>query len=361
MSTNTTALPRNRRILEARRLFETAMNGRRPDRLRAQAEVMETMTTSDFPILLGAAYDREMLAEYQGIAPVWQRYSARKIRPNFKPGKLIDLLGGRSELSKVAEAAEYPARPLSEAEFEFKVEKYGDRIPLTWEMLVNDELDAFTDLPSRLATAARETEDIVTARSLFNAAGTSVNTDFFKSGNGNAPGTAALTSENLEAALQGIATRTDSEGRPVVIASAALVVPPGLELTARRILNASEIRRQSGTGSGSTITVEPNYMRGAVDLVVNPWFTYVAPTLDDTWFVLPAPSSGRPALVTAFLRGNESPDLRVKADAGNRPGGGEVAAQDGSFDDDTVQYRVRHVTGSTTVIPTGAYASTPAG
>ena len=84
MSTNTTALPRHRRILEARRLFDRAMNGRGSDRLRAQAEVMETMTTSDFPILLGAAYEREMLAEYGQIAPVWQRYSRRVVRPNFK-------------------------------------------------------------------------------------------------------------------------------------------------------------------------------------------------------------------------------------------------------------------------------------
>ena len=226
-------------------------------------------------------------------------------------------------------------------------------------MLVNDELDAFRDLPTRLAQAARDTEDIVTARQLFNAGGTGVNTAFFKSANGNAPATDALTSENLEKGLQAIATRKDSEGRPIINAGTVLVVPPALEMTARRILNASEIRRQSGTGDGSTVTVEPNYMKGAVDLVVNPWFAYVAPTLTSTWFVLPAPNTGRPALATGFLRGHESPDLRVKADAGNRVGGGSVAPEEGSFDDDTVQYRVRHSTGSATVIPAGAFASKP--
>lgn len=349
----------NKRILEARRLFERAMNGRSTDRLRAQAEVMETMTTSDFPILLGAAYDREMLGEYTQIAPVWSKYSRRTVRPNFKKAKLVEILGGRAELDKVAQAAEYPARALDEAEYEFQVEKYGARIPLTWEMLVNDELDAFRDLPTRLAQAARDTEDIVTARQLFNTAGTSVNTDFFNTGNGNAPGTVALTSENLESALQSITTRTDSEGRPIINAGTVLVVPPALELTARRILNATEIRRQNGTGNGSTITVEPNYMRGAVTLVVNPWFAYVAPTLTDTWFVLPAPNTGRPALATGFLRGHESPDLRVKADAGNRAGGGSVAPEDGSFDDDTIQYRVRHVTGAAPLVPISTYASTP--
>src|SRR5690606_10307825 len=101
-----------------RRLFDRVMAGD----LRARADVMETMTTSDFPILLGAAYGREMLGEYTQIAPVWQRYSRRVVRPNFKKAKLAEILGGRAELDKVAQAAEYPARKLTEAEYEFAVE-----------------------------------------------------------------------------------------------------------------------------------------------------------------------------------------------------------------------------------------------
>jgi hypothetical protein len=62
--------------------------------------------------------------------------------------------------------------------------------------------------------------------------------------------------------------------------------------------------------------------------------------------------------VTGFLRGNEQPDLRVKNDAGNRVVGGSVAPEEGSFDDDTVQYRVRHSTGSSLVIPTGTFVAT---
>lgn len=351
--TDTTALPRNKRILEARKLFQRVLEGD----LRAKAELMETMTRSDFPILLGAAYGRELLAEYQAITPIWQSFSRKSTVADFRPKKLVELLGGRAGLDKVKEASEYKARGLTEAEHEFKVEKYGARLPLTWEMLVNDDLDAFSNAPQRLAIAARETEDIVTAQSLFNAGGTGLNTGFFKSANGNAPASVPLTADNLEAALQGISTKKDSDGRPVVLRGVVLVVPPQLEMTARRIIEASEIRR---TVDGVT-SIEPNYLRGVVRLVVNPWLPVVAAGFNKvatTWFVLPDPNGTRPALVTGFLRGYETPDLRAKADTGTRVGGGAIAPEEGSFDDDTIQYRVRHVTGSATVIPTETYVST---
>lgn len=351
MSTSTQT-GRNRRIVEARQTFQRALDGD----LRARAQVMETMTTSDFPILLGQAYGRELIQEYAGITPVWPSFAKRSVVADFKEKNLVELLGGRAGLTRVPEGSEYKARGVTEAKYPFKVEKYGDRIPLTWEMLVNDELDAFRDLPTRLGTAARETEDRNAASVLFNAAGTGLNTGFFKAGNGNAPGTAKLTSDALAGALTEISTRKDVDGRPIVVSGSVLMVPPALEIEARRILNASQIRRTVG----DTTTVEDNYLSGTVSLVVNPWLSVVntGANAGTAWFVLPSPSAPRPAVVAAFLRGNETPDLRVKADAGNRVGGGVVTPEEGSFDDDTVQYRVRHVNGAGTVIPTATYAST---
>jgi hypothetical protein len=346
-----TALPRNRRILEARATFQKVLDGD----LRARAEIMETLTTSDFPILLGAAYGREIIQEYQGIQPIWTQFARRTTVADFRPKKLVEILGGRAGLDKVGEATEYPARSVTEGEYEFKVEKYGTRFPLTWEMLVNDDLDAFRDAPQRLATAARETEDIVAVKSLVAADGNGVNTNFFKSANGNAPTALPLTDANLEAALTTISTKRDGDNRPIILAGAILMVPPALEMTARRILQATEIRRTSG----SVTTIEENFLAGVVRLVVNPWLSVVntGSKSATTWYVLPDPNAGRPAVVQAFLRGNETPDLRVKADAGNRAGGGAINPEEGAFDDDTIQYRVRHVLGSATVIPTATYVS----
>ena len=74
------------------------------------------------------------------------------------------------------------------------------------------------------------------------------------------------------------------------------------------------------------------------------------------WFVLPKPTTAaRPALAVAFLRGFETPDIRQKNERRWR---GRQRPTTGDFDDDSVRYRVRHVTGAATVDPIHTYAST---
>lgn len=327
----------NKRVLEARTLFQRAMDGD----LRARAQVQETLTTSDFPILLNAAFGRELQAEYAGIAPVWQAFASRMAVPDFRKRTLVDLLGGKAGLDRVKEGTEFPARTKTESSKEFSIEKYGARFPLTWEMFVNDDLGAFRTFASDLAIAARETEDRNAIRPLFNANGTGLNTSFFTGVAAPATG-ASLSLETLQAALEDISNRTDSDGRPVIMPRPVLMVPPSLSQTARNILNTTEIRetvgdievRRSGNGLDFTPT-----------LVVNPWLPIVGSKysgLGKTWFLLPEPSTSRKTLVSAFLTGYETPDLRVKADAGNRIGGGAISPEEGAFDDDTIQYRVRH-------------------
>lgn len=343
-----------KQVAEAFGLFDRALNGD----LHAKADVAESLTTSDFPVLLGQGYQRRLLAAYQAQAPVWQQYSTRTVVPNFKPQRLVQILGGARGLSRVAEATEYPARDLNEALYEFSVEKYGDRIPLTWEMVVNDELGVFRGIDQNLATAAVDTEGTVTASSFFNANRTGLNTQFFKSANGNAPESAPLTRASLQDAIQALSTKRDENDRPMVRPSMVLVVPPTLEYQAREILTASEIRTTDANG---TVSVSQNPIAGAVTLVVEPnLLLNTGAKAATTWFLLPAPNSARPAVVTGFLAGNEVPDLRVKADTGNRAGGGQIAPEQGSFDDDTIQYRARHVVGSALIDPTYTFVSTGA-
>lgn len=343
--------------LAARKLFESAANGS----YASIARVQEAMTTSDFPIMLGVSYGRELRTEYQGIAPVWQKFSARAENPDFRERALVDILGGIAGLEIVPEATEYPARSLDESEQKFRVRKRGAVIPLTWETFVNDDLGVFRDLPNRLAISARETEDIVTVDALLNPARTGVNTQFFRAANGNAPTALPLTRENVRAALAQIKSRKVTGDRPLTFGTEkpVLLVPQALEEKALQAVAAVTIRR---TESDGTVVEETNTLGSLVNVVVNPWLDVrnTGANAATTWFILPAPTAPRKGLVTAFLRGHGNPDLRVKSDAGARPGGGLVSPEEGSFNDDTVSYRVRHVTDASPLDPTLTYASTGA-
>lgn len=342
-------------ILEARQLFQSAMDGN----LRARADLQEALSTSDFPILLNASYAFELQGEYAGISPIWQTFSRRLKVKNFRPQKLVDIMGGRGALDLVKEASEYPARAADESEREFSVDKYGARFPLTWEMIKNDELNAFDNFPNRLATAAREMEDRLALYPLFNAG----RTDFsaFITARLASGANTALSMAALNTGFEAISSRIDEDDdRPVLTPGTILMVPPALEQTAKNIINTTEIRTGSNaTADGQVRRITGNGLTQTPTVVVNPWLPIVGrgvAAINSAWYLLPAPSeSVKPALGTAFMTGEDTPDLRVKSEAGNRVGGGAIAPEEGSFDDDTVQYRVRHVIGSTSLYDDAVY------
>lgn len=315
---------------------------------RGAIAVNEALSTSDlFRSVTGDVLDRELLARYTEVPAQWSQWARRTTVRNFKPKKLVDLLGGRTALDEVPELTEYPESDYDSNEYEISVKKFGRRFGYSWEASVNDDLDELRTIPESFAQAARITEDKAANALLVTAAG-APNPDFFNAGNSNAPVAQALTFENLAAAVTTVSTRTDSDGELVVPDQLILEVGPAQEMEARRIINATEIR----ITSGSRTTLEPNYLRGVITLVVNKRLPGLS------WYVLPAPNTGRPAFAVAFLVGHETPDLRQANEAGNRMGGGAVAPGEGSFNEDAVYYRVRHVVGGATVDPIHTFAAT---
>lgn len=370
---NRTLTPAYKRaLLEATHLFRDAMAGDRHKML----DLQEAFSTSDFPILFGDILSRELLPEYQAIAPVWTQFVRRTVVRDFRSHKLVDLIGGQGLLEEVGELDEYPAGRLDEAMYEFKVRKFGKRFALSWESLINDDLGGLQNLPNRLAVGARRSEDYLAAALFVSATGP--NPTFFSDtiqADPNQPnyhpydnlwtgdsvvgetGGRPLTTDSLALALEEIQTRRDSDNAPILIDGFILMVPPSLELTAQKILNTTEIRVTDEAGN---VLIMGNYLRGKVTPVVNPWLPVIDVSANSatTWYVLPVPSSPRPAGVLGFLRGHEVPDLRVKSSDSQRVGGGEVPASEGSFENDDIQYRVRAVNGGSGIDIAATLAST---
>lgn len=345
---------RRRAIVEAAGLWQRVMAGD----MRAAVQVREALSTSDlFVSASGDVLDRELLQAYTQLQAQWAGFATRTTVRNFKPKKMVDILGGRSSLDRVPELTAYPGAEYDTREFEIQVAKFGRQFGFSWEAMINDDLDELMTVPGRFAEAALLTEEIAALELIANTTTGAPNTAFFKdytgdtvAGPNTTPVAAVLNEANLQTAVETVRQRKDHEDNLVPVGRLVLVVGPAQEFTARRILNATELR----VTNGSRTSIEPNPLRGAVDLVVIDRLPGLA------WFLLPAPNQGRPALAVAFLRGFETPDIRQKAGAGQRIGGGQVASDDGDFDDDSVRYRVRHVTGAATVDPMHTYAATGA-
>ena len=127
-------------------------------------------------------------------------------------------------------------------------------------------------------------------------------------------------------------------------------------------MNATEIRALTGGGGTSAQgLVTANWMKNRVQLSVNPYLPVIASSNGNTsWYLFGSPSDGRPALELGFLEGHETPEIFMKSPNAQRVGGGEVNPFDGDFDNDSIQYKVRHVFGGTRLTNTGGEKSTVA-
>lgn len=350
---------RAKALTEAAELWERAWSGNK----MAAVVVNEALSTSDlFVSATGDMLDRELLAQYQDTTTSWQNFATRSNVRNFKPKKLVDIMGGRSVLDLVPELTEYPQTGYATHEYSIAAKKFGRRFGYSWEAGVNDDIDELRQIPSRFGAAASRTEDVAALEALVTVSTGAPLAAFFQSYDATEAGalgyaafdnsgTAALTSADLQTAITAISVRRDSEGNLVPAPTLVLMVGPALEFIANRILSATMVR----TTSGAKSVDEPNPLRGRVRLVVNPLL------VGNAWFLLPDPQSAvRPAVAVAFLVGYETPDLRVSAQTGTRVGGGAIAPTEGDFDIDGVWYRVRHVVGGANLDPIHTYGSTGA-
>lgn len=335
--------PMRKAMVEAKALLDAAYAG---DKL-ALIRVNEAITTSDlFKSATGEVLDRELLAQYEDIETQWTKFAARTTVKDFKPKRLVDLTRNRHGLSRVPEHSNYPLASTSASEKTIQVAKFGEQFGYTLEARINDDIGELQVVPNGWATQARYTEDDVALEQMASPTTGAPNTAFFKAGNNNI-GTGILNEANLQAAITVVTNKRDEDGRMIRSGPLQLVVGKALEITAERVLNADQIR----ITVGGTTTVERNPFKGKVTLTVLENLPGTA------WFVIPLPKAPRPAFYLAFLRGFETPDTRYKADQGKRIGGGDIPADDGSFNDDTIWFRVRHITGGTQGDPMFTYAS----
>lgn len=332
------------KLADAAEFMESIRTGRKPSYL-----FQEAMTTSDFPLLFGQIIDRQLLGNYKAFSASYNLYSKVDSVRDFRTVDRYYIDGAEGVLDAVPESAEYPNRVVAEGKYQFSVKKYGAVMPITWETRINDDLGALNDWPARLAKAAGRTVERLITMQYCDANGPSAANSFFVNGSGNdnlLTNNPVLTLENLQTAYQHLTSQVDTDGEPIWVEAAVLVVPPALAIQARNILGTIEHRI---TTAGNDVDIVKGNGLPNITLVVNPYIPIVTTTgtVGNTeWFLFASPGDSRPALVTGFLRGHESPELFMRAPNALRIGGGSVNPLDGDFATDAIDYKVRFVVGA---------------
>lgn len=353
-------------LTEAAELIADVLEGRRP-----AYHLQEAMTTSDFPNLFGDIIDRTLLGAYRETPQTYREYLKIAQVRDFRTVKRFKVDGGEAVLTKVREQTEYPEASLADGVYSYAVEKYGRRMPFSWEAMINDDLDALNDTPTRFGRAARRTEEKFATGLFVGASGpngtfySNANKNLINTTQGAATNNPALSIAGLQDALIVLSKMVDADGEPIAVDMVHLVVPPALMVQAMSILNATEIWTTSPLDGGATSREihGANWMKNMFTLHVNSYIPIIASSANGntSWFMFADPNTGRPAAEIGFLRGHEEPEVFMKSPNAVRVGGGDANPADGDFDTDTVEYKVRHVIGGTLEDPKASVASNGSG
>lgn len=325
--------------------------------------ISESQTTSDFPLLTGDVLDRMMLARFRSFPAGWR--SIFKVKNNlrdFRTVRRIAVDGMEGQWGQVPEAKEVNYGAMSETGYTYAPVKYARASQISFEALMNDDLDAFSELPDRLGRGGARTI-YKTLSSLY--IGTSgPNGTFYAGGNANVvTSNPVLSIAGLQTAWGILRNMRDTESEPIMVEAAWLEVPPSLEVTAMNIINAINVRATTVGGATNQEIEYSNWLGGSLKgVIVNPYIPIIASSANGntTWFLHADPTMGRPAFEAGFLSGFAEPQMYQKLSNTARVGGG-VDQMAGDFSTMSQEYKGVVAFGGALLSPKSSVASNGSG
>ncbi len=242
-------------------------------------------TASDFPHILAAVTNKTLRDAYEAAPRTFQPIARRATAADFKDMHRVQL-GEAPQLEKVNEAGEFKRGTIGEGKERYRVETWGKVIGITRQVIINDDLDAFTRVPSLFGTAAATLESDVVWGIVTSNPAMADGVALFHANHRNLAATGtALDVASLGKARAAMAKQTGLDGRTVLnIRPAFLVVPSSLELTAEQLIAqnlvpATPANVVPASIRSLSIIAEPRLdpASGAV-----PWYLFASPSAIDT-------------------------------------------------------------------------------
>ena len=242
-------------------------------------------TTSDFPHILAAVTNKTLRDAYEAAPRTFQPIARRATAADFKEMHRVQL-GEAPQLEKVNESGEFKRDTIGEGKERYRVETWGKIIGITRQVIINDDLDAFTRVPSLFGTAAATLESDVVWGIVTSNPNMADGVALFHANHKNLTATGtALDVANLGKARTAMAKQTGLDGKTVLnIRPAFLVVPSSLELTAEQMIAQNLVPATVANVVPASIRslaviAEPRLdpASGAV-----PWYLFASPSAIDT-------------------------------------------------------------------------------
>ncbi|WP_028579430.1 phage major capsid protein [Desulfogranum japonicum] len=269
--------------------------GMNPDQISSRA--LSPAGSSDFPLLMSNVANRNLQAAYTEAPSTYRQWVAVGDANDFKELHALKL-SNSPDLEELDEHGEFKTADFSEAGETYKVITKGIKAKFTRVMLINDDLRAFTRIPTMIGTAAKRMENKMVYGLLLSNPAMNDGKTLFHADHKNLAAAGDIDAVTLGKARAAMRKQKGMAGETLDVTPAFLLAGTDEEMNADILLRSAALP-------------DVNLSSG----VHNPWAGKLTPVTDplldlsdgdDPFYLLAHPNQA-PIIEVAWLLGNEQP------------------------------------------------------
>lgn len=274
----------------------------------ASAWLAAAFSTASLPGILSNVANKMLLDGYSYIEDAWRKICKIASVNDFKEHSRYRMTGS-FKFEQVGPDGELKHGKIDEQKYGQKADTHGIMFALTRQMIINDDLAAFTDVPRQIGMGAAEAiADAVWALLLSNPS------SFFSAAHKNYKDGAdtALCGDSLTDAEVVFGEQTKPNGKPLGIQPSIILVPTALRVPADLLMKSPMLNETTTANKGKPSS---NPHIGKFDVVSSSYLSNSSFTgySSKAWYLFADPNR-LPALEVAFLNGIDQPIVE-KTDA----------------------------------------------
>jgi hypothetical protein len=236
---------------------------------------------SDFPSIVANVANKKLRQAYEAAPRTFTQFCTQVTANDFKPLNSIQL-SDLAALPVLNENGEFHRSALSDSKETYSLATYGEIVALTRKVIINDDLQAFTRVPSLLGMAAARLESDTVWNLIINNGNMSDAVALFHANHNNLVTTNALAVAGMIAARAKMRLQKGPKNTILNLVPKYLIVSAAQEGTAYQIINPLNLAATATTAD------VPSFLRTMTPIV--------EPRLDaasngtTTWYLVADPS-----------------------------------------------------------------------
>ena len=221
-------------------LIERGVNVRGLSKMEIVDKVFQRdMSTSDFPLLLENVANKMLRGDYPYSPEYWNMISRQTSVNDFKEKSMYQI-GKTNGMKETIEGEEIKYSALLESKQKIKVKSYAEGLRFTRQAMINDDLSAFSRIPSAFVMDWNTTRGDLVWSMLTDNVTMDDNKALFHTDHKNLAGTKGVIADTtLAAAILAMKIQKGLDGKtPIRVIPKFIIVSPEYEIAARKLITS---------------------------------------------------------------------------------------------------------------------------